>query len=163
MMFFLMKQVQKWLGGKVGIMPGSDMLGAVKEAEAAGIRLAFIDRDIAITMQRLGKVPWTEKAKLVLFMVKGLTIDSLLAKAGRGKRVQLDLKKVPPRELINEVLVVLKKEFPNLYRVLVRERDLYMARRLAGLSLRYERIVAVVGAAHSPGLLEMLKGGTRER
>ena len=79
MMFFLMKQVQKWLGGKVGIMPGSDMLGAVKEAEAAGIRLAFIDRDIAITMQRLGKVPWTEKAKLVLFMIKGLTIDSLLA------------------------------------------------------------------------------------
>ena len=52
----------------------------------------------------------------------------------------------------------MKREFPGLYKALVAERDMYMARRLAGLSGGFERIVVVVGAAHLPGLQRMLGG-----
>ena len=89
-MYWIMKRVQSWLGGRVGIMPGSDMIKAVRVAEYEGAHVEFIDRDIGITMERLRRVSWREKAKLILFLVKGLTIDSLLARAGRGRVVKLD-------------------------------------------------------------------------
>ncbi len=155
-MFFVMKRVQSWLGKKVGIMPGSDMLSAVKAAEKEGVHVAFMDRDMAITLDRLSRVSWREKARLLLFLLRGLTLDTFLAKAGRGRSVRLDLRKVPPKDLIREVMGVLSREFPGIHRVLVSERDMYMARRLAGLSTRFEKIIAVVGAAHAPGLQRLL-------
>jgi pheromone shutdown protein TraB len=156
LMLFLMKRVQGWLGKKVGIMPGSDMLKAVRTAERRGYHVEFIDRDIALTLGRLKGVTWREKAKLFLFLLKGLTIDSALARAGRSRQTAIDLRKVPPRKVIDEAISVLRKEFPGIHRVLVSERDSYMARRLLGLSQFYGKIVAVVGAAHAPGLLRIL-------
>jgi pheromone shutdown-related protein TraB len=150
LMFLVMKKVQSWLGKKVGIMPGSDMINAVRTAEKEAIPIAFIDRDIGITLERLRRVSWKEKARLLVFLFKGLTVDSLMAK--QGKKVKLDLRKVPPKELIEDVMDVLSRKFPGIYKVLVVERDNYMARRLAGLSLKFGKTVAVVGAAHVPGL-----------
>jgi pheromone shutdown protein TraB len=155
-MFWIIKRLQSWLGNKVGIMPGSDMLKAVRVAEAEGVHVEFIDRDIGITLDRIRSISRREKAKLVVFLIKGLTIDSMLARAGRRRVVRLDLRRVPSSKLVKEILGVMKREFPEMYRSLVAERDLYMARRLAGLTHRFERIVAVVGAAHAPGLQELL-------
>ncbi len=154
--FYLMKLIQTRIGSKVGIFPGSDMLSAVREAEKAGIHVEFIDRHIGVTLQRIQAVSWKEKAKMVLFMVKGLTLDSLLSRIGRAKIIQFDPNKVPPKELILEILGILEREFPGLHMALVKERDVYMARRLAGLTQRYEKIVAVVGAGHAPGMQRLL-------
>ena len=158
--FFVMKKIQSWLGKRVGIIPGSDMLSAVRAAEREGIHVAFMDRDMGITLDRLSRISWREKTKLFLFLLKGLTLDTLLAKAGKGRSVRLDLRKVPPRKLIEEVMEVLSREFPGIYRVLLKERDIYMARRLAGLSTRFEKIIAVVGTAHAPGLQRLLSRKT---
>ncbi len=154
--FLVLKKVQSWLGRKVGIMPGSEMLRAVRVAEQEGVHVEFIDRDIGLTLQRLRRVSWREKAKLVFFLFRGLTLDSVMAKSGKGRIVRLDLRRVPPRELIEEVMGILRREFPGMYRALVAERDAYMARRLMGLSGRFEKIVAVVGAAHATGLKRIL-------
>jgi pheromone shutdown protein TraB len=156
-MFYMFKKVSEWLGKMAGIMPGSDMLSAVKAAEDEGVRVAFIDRDIRLTLQGLTGVPWKEKAKLMTYLVKGLTLDRLLAKAGRAKTVEFDLAKVPPKEIIQEVRETMRKEFPNIYSVLLTERDKFMARQLVKLSERFEKIVAVVGAAHEPGIKRILQ------
>lgn len=155
-MFFVMRRIQSWLEKKSGIMPGSDMLKAVRVAEREGVHVEFIDRDIGITLQRIGGISWRERMRLVLFMVKGLTVDSLFARLGRKERVEIDLRKVPKKELVRDMLKLMGKEFPGLYRVLVTERNLYMARRLAGLSHGYDKIVAVVGAAHASGIQELM-------
>jgi pheromone shutdown-related protein TraB len=156
LMFFVLKKVQSWLGRKVGIMPGSEMLRAVRIAERGGLHVEFIDRDIGLTLDRLRRVSWREKAKLLLFLFKGLTIDSLLARAGFGKTVKIDLKKLPPSELIHQVMGIFKKEFPAMYRALVSERDAYMARRIVELLRTYHKIVVVVGAAHAIGIKKRL-------
>ncbi len=156
LMFIVLKRVQSWLGRKVGIMPGSEMLRSVRVAEQEGVHVEFIDRDIGLTLQRMNGVSWREKAKLIFFLFRGLTLDSVMARAGRGRVVRLDLNRVPPRELIEGVMGILRKEFPGIYRALVAERDAYMARRLTDLSGRFERIVAVVGAAHATGLRRIL-------
>lgn len=151
-----MRLIQTRIGSKMGIFPGSDMLEAVREAEKTGIHVEFIDRHIGVTLQAIQAVSWREKAKLILFMVKGLTLDSMLSRIGKAEVIQFDPSKVPPKELIMEILEVLKKEFPGLHRALVSERDLYMARRLAGLTHEHEKIVAVVGAGHVPGIQGLL-------
>lgn len=156
-MFYLLRKVSEWLGKMAEIMPGSDMLSAVKAAEEEGVRVAFIDRDIRLTLQGLTGVPWKEKAKLMTYLVKGLTLDRLLAKAGRAKTVEFDITKVPPNKFIQEVMETMEKEFPNIYRVLLTERDRFMARQLIKLSERFEKIVAVVGAAHEPGIKRILQ------
>lgn len=155
-MFFVMKSMQSWLEKKSGIMPGSDMFKAVRVAEREGVHVEFIDRDIGVTLGRIGRISWRERMRLVLFLVKGLTVDSLLARMGRKERVEIDFRKVPKKELVRDMLRIMEKEFPGMYRVLVTERNLYMARRLARLSHGYEKIVAVVGAAHASGIQELM-------
>jgi pheromone shutdown protein TraB len=155
LMFIILKKLQSWLGRKVGILPGSEMLRAVRLAEQEGIHVEFMDRDIALTLERLKRVSWREKAKLLLFLFRGLTLNSIMARTGQGK-FRLDLRRLPPRELIEEIMETLMKEFPGIYRALVAERDDYMARRLTGLSGSFDNIVAVVGAAHASGLQRIL-------
>jgi pheromone shutdown protein TraB len=150
------KKVQDWLGRKVGVMPGTEMLEAVKMAEEGGIHVEFIDRDIGITVQRIAAIPWTEKARLILSLVGGVALGGVAARLSRNP-VKLDLRKVPPPELVEQVVASMKTGFPALYRALVQERDSYMARRLASLSGVHESIVAVVGAAHARGIRSRLE------
>lgn len=156
LMFFVLKKVQSWLGRKVGIMPGSEMLRAVRIAERGGLHVEFIDREIGLTLDRLRRVNRKEKAKLLLFLFKGLTLDSLLARAGLGKQVKIDLKRLPPEELVQEILGIFKKEFPGMYKAIVSERDAYMATRIVDLLRTYQKIVVVVGAAHAIGIKKRL-------
>ena len=70
---------------------------------------------------------------------------------------EFDLEKVPIDAVVDALLDTIKRVSPNLYQVLIAERDLYMARALADLSRRYGKIVVVVGLGHRKGILEELK------
>ena len=49
---WLLAYVQKKIGDDMGVKPGAEMLSAIEEAEASGARVALIDRDIQVTLQR---------------------------------------------------------------------------------------------------------------
>ena len=57
------------------------------------------------------------------------------------------------------MMAYVKKRYPNLYLVLVHERNIYMARNLIGLMKQYpdEKIVAVVGAGHEEAMMNIIK------
>jgi len=146
--------LQKYLGEKVGMAPGSDMKVAIVEARKIGATVALIDRDIRITVHRLSiKVPLTEKLKLVGFLLVGWMMPS-----ERRRIKNLDLKKVPEEDVLEEVIAQLKNKFPKLYTVLVKERDAYMARNIMHLKTQFpaEQILVVVGAGHKKGLGKIL-------
>lgn len=155
-LYWVLKSLQSWIGKKMGILPGSEMVEAVDVARKAGIKVALIDRDIRITVTRMNQIPWTEKANLLLFLFKGMIIDYPLMKLGRGGQ-KIDLNKVPPKEIINEAMNTMKKEFPHLYRILVTERDKFMSARLKDMSKKFKKIVVVIGAGHMDGITKMLK------
>jgi pheromone shutdown protein TraB len=48
------------------------------------------------------------------------------------------------------------KKFPTIKRVLIDERNMYMVQKLVGISGQHERVVAVVGDGHVPGLSKLL-------
>lgn len=141
----------KKLGAKVGVTPGSDMLGAVKAARKVDAKIALIDQDIEITLKRFSKVlTWREKWSFFVDLMKGVFFR---------KGVTFDLSKVPPKELIKKLLNEVKVRYPNVYHVLVEERNHFMAKKLALLAKQNsdQLIIAVVGAGHEEELVILTK------
>jgi pheromone shutdown-related protein TraB len=154
LVYWLMKNLQKSLGEKTGIIPGSEMVGAVDIASENHIKVAFIDRDIGLTFARMSRIPWSERLKLAWFLVKGF-LAIIFSKIYKGKHV-FDLSKVPPKQVIDEAMALLRREFPNIHRVLVSERDEIMASKIINLTKEFDCIVVVAGAGHYDGLRKRL-------
>ncbi len=139
------------LGSQVGVSPGSEMVEAVKTAKSAGSKIALIDQDIEITLRRFSNaITWKEKWRFFVDIVKGIFFR---------KTVKFDLAKVPSRKIIKELLDEVKVRYPNVYRVLVDERNHFMAERLAWLAFNHpdSLIIAVVGAGHEEELVVLVK------
>ena len=58
-------------------------------------------------------------------------------------------------DLLSEILEEGEAYFPNISKVLIHERNLYMMYRMHQIGVEGERIVCAVGAGHVPGIKEM--------
>ncbi len=142
--------IEKKLGKKVGVFPGEEMIKAVKTAQTIGANIAVIDRPIQITLKRFGKaLTWKEKGRFVADLFKGFL----------GKGVKFDLRKIPSHELVKKLIDEVKTRYPNIYKVLIEERNVYMAKQIVKLLYKYPdaKIVVVVGIGHEEGLRNLLK------
>ena len=142
---------ERKLGAKVGVSPGSEMLKAISLAQKAGAKVALIDQDIEITLRRFSRaLSWKEKLTFLGDLFKGIVLR---------KGVQFDLARVPSQKVISRLIEDVKKRYPNIYRVLVKERNEFMAQKLARIIQNYpeERIIAVVGAGHEKEIAQLLK------
>ena len=143
--------VQKKLGKLVGTAPGSDMLEAVKLAKKNMMKIALIDQDIEITLRRFSNtLSWRERFRFVWDIIKGAVMPK--AELRRYGLDKIDLTRVPPEQLIKKMTLQLKKRYPNVYNVLIRERNQHMIKQLKQLSEQYPVIVAVVGAGHKEAI-----------
>jgi pheromone shutdown-related protein TraB len=143
---------QKKLGEIVGIKPGSDMKTAVKLAKKNKIKIALIDQEIGLTLARFSRYfSWKEKWQVVK--------DFFSALIGRGDIVKFDLRKVPSDTVIKNLLEEVKRKYPNVYRVLVVERNHVMANMLYHISQKEpeKKILGVVGAGHIEGMVKILR------
>ena len=147
MMHGLLARFQRYIGEKTGMMPGEEMLYAYERAKREDLEIYLIDRDLRITLSRIGDVSRKEKAKafaMIPFSLMG----------GR-----FDYTSIPDPEEIEKVSEIFREKFPQLHQVLLEERDIYMADSLKAVREEHqdESIVAVVGAAHRKGLEDRLK------
>jgi len=139
----ILSLLQKCLSRQIGIFPGSEMLEAIRLARRKNIPVALIDQPIQETIRNLRQVPLSEKVKLLLFSLPAPFL---------GRRIRVD-------ELTNPVtLSALMEAFrsraPVAYRVLVTDRNKYMALQLKHTTSG--NILAVVGAGHAPGIQKIL-------
>lgn len=145
--------VETKLGRMVGVKPGSEMIIAIKLAKSLKVQVALIDRDIRLTIKKLLKsITWKERWNFIVDIFKGI----FYAK----KELQMfDLRKVPPEKLIEKLLAKTKVRYPSFYKVLVAERDAYMAKVLNKLITDNPdiEIVAVVGAGHEKGIIKHIR------
>ena len=71
--YWMLSYVQARLGDRFDIEPGSDMKAAIERAEALGIDVALVDRDIQVTIQRFwARLSAFEKLKLAGSLAVGL-------------------------------------------------------------------------------------------
>jgi len=142
---------EKKLGAKVGVSPGAEMLRAVAAAQKTGARIALIDQDIDVTLKKISHaLTWKEKWNFAKDLFKGVVLR---------KGIKIDLSKVPSQKLIEKLMNDVKKRYPSIYKVLVHERNKYMAKKLAKITQYHPDayIIAVVGAGHEKEMTKLLK------
>ena len=143
---------EKKLGKLVGVAPGSEMKKAVMLAKKNKIKIALIDQDIEITLKRLSKsLTWKEKRNFVVDIIKAIFVRKTI--------IEFDLTKVPSRNVIKKLVGQVKKRYPNIYKVLIEERNSIMAENLRKIMETYpdKKILAIIGAGHEDDILRLIK------
>jgi len=140
---------QRRLGKQLGVKPGAELLAGVNAARAKGIPVALIDRDVAITLKRT----WAN-----LGAVKRTLLGaSLVVGALRSSKItQQAVEELKEKKALSEVLDELAKAMPEVKGPLIDERDQYLASKLVDAGLGRKKVLAVVGAAHVPGIMREL-------
>lgn len=152
LIYWILKRFQGYFGDKMGVLPGSEMLKGVELAKEFNLPFAFIDQPIGRTFFGIRKIPVSEKLRIFWLLIKavfGLAYPF-------GKKVEIDLSKVPPKNLIEQAMGYFRKELPGFYKILVEDRNRVMARNLKELSKKFDKIVCVIGAGHEKGMMANL-------
>lgn len=139
---------QKKLGGKLGVTPGSELLEAARAAEELGIPVRLCDRDVRVTLRRA----W---ASMGFFKKNALLAVLLESLFDRSELDEAELRRLRSQDVLSELMKELGDAMPEVKRVLIDERDAFLAERMRQAPGR--RIVAVVGAGHVEGILEALR------
>jgi len=154
---YIFAQIAGFVQGKVGKMlnvdPGVDMKTAYLIARDKKIPTALIDQDIRITLRKFSQLGFRKK----ISMFSSLFIKSL--KKENREKLQFDIKAgVPDEKVIVEMLSIVEKEVPDMYKILIDDRNKYMCKKLLDLRKSHEGpIMAVVGAGHVAGMQKILE------
>ncbi len=139
---------QKRLGDKLGVLPGSEMLEAIRMAEKHSVPVHLADRDVRVTMRRAWRTtPFWRKSLLLSSMLLGIFDTTEVSEE--------EIKNLKKQDVLSEMMKELGDEVPTLKAVLIDERDKYLAKKV--LETPGTRTVAVVGAGHVAGMLRTLE------
>jgi len=146
----LMLAFQRMVGQRVGSRPGEEMLAAIEAAKEVDAEVVLVDRDITTTLRRaLDEMSLGEKYGILKELVSP---DDEVLQTEVGEL--LDTYK--DGDAILELVDQLRDMSPGAHRVLLAERDAYMARRIQAAA-KESSVVAVVGAAHANGIATHLR------
>ena len=149
-----MASYQKKLGNKLGVTPGAELLAADQAAKDRQIPISLCDRDIRITLRRAWKSTSLWK--------KGYLVTSLLASIFDDTEISEEkLNELKRKDVLTELMDELGQALPDLKRVLIDERDIYLAEKIK--SSPGKRIVAIVGAGHIHGIVREMAIDNRQR
>jgi len=138
---------QKRMGLHTGVKPGAELAAAAQDAEESGIAVSLIDREIRTTLLRAWrKTGWWKRLSLISTLFASLFEDQ--------KMSEEELARLRESDTLSAMLDEMATMLPSVKRILVDERDLYMAHQLT--LAQGEKILAVVGAAHLGGMLKQL-------
>ena len=151
-LFFIAQLVlssyQKRIAKKLGIKPGAEFKKAIDLAEETNAKLVLADRNITITLKRIaGKLTFWDKIKL---------FSSLFFFGKEEKNIDEEkIKEIKESDNLTVLIEEMGKVMPAIKTVLLDERNIYLAAKIK--ENLGKKNVAVVGAAHVPGILECLK------
>jgi len=146
---------QRRIGASLGVKPGAELLAAVEAARAAGIPVVLIDRDINITLKRTWRnLGLWKRSMLLSSLVVGFDDKDEAARAKTDEPITAEtIEGLKEPKALSEMLSELGRVVPQIKGPLIDERDQYMASLLAEAGTDRRTVVAVVGAAHVPGML----------
>lgn len=134
---------QNRLAKQFGIKPGAEMIQGIESAKELNADLVLADRNIQTTFSRIwGKIGFKGKAMLLLSIFAGIFSKEDISEE--------ELEKMKSQDMIDSMLQEFTNSFPRLKEPLIDERDQYLAQKIKHAP--GEKIVAVLGAAHVPGI-----------
>lgn len=146
LLVWLISHLEQGLGEEMGVIPGEEMLVAIQAGKEIGSKIFFVDQPLPITLQRFQSIG-LEKNRLIIELVKGIL--------GAEKDIRyslLDLE-TKPNDILPGLMGTLHKKFPSISRILIHERDAYIANRIISLLKTFPgKICAVIGLGHLKGI-----------
>lgn len=139
---------QKRIAEQFDIQPGQEMIQGIRSAEDVGAKLVLADRNIQITFSRIWKnVGFSGKMKLLMQIIYSIFSNEDITEE--------ELEKMKSRDMLDSMLEEFTQNFPRLKKPLIDERDQYLAQKIR--KAPGQKIVAVLGAAHVPGVKEEIR------
>lgn len=140
---------QKRMGMQTGVKPGAELAMAALTAEERGMEVELVDRNIRTTLLRV----WRKTGLWNKTKVMAALFGSLFEKQELD---EIELAKLRESDTLSSMLDEMGKLLPSVKQILVDERDVHMAYHIRNAP--GEKILAVVGAAHLPGIIKHLQG-----
>ena len=139
---------QKRMGLQTGVKPGAELAAAAQTAEERGMEVELVDRNIRTTLLRV----WRKTGLWNKIKVMVSLFGSLFEKQELDEE---ELAKLRESDTLSSMLDEMGKLLPSVKQILVDERDTYMAYHIRNAP--GEKVLAVVGAAHLPGIVRLLQ------
>lgn len=144
----ILSSYQKRIAESFDINSGQEMINAISVSKEIGANLVLADRDIKTTFLRIfRKMSLWEKIKLIYGLILSFFDDEELTEE--------DLENLKEGDFIENALLEISQDFPDLKTYLVDERDIYLSQKIK--NAKGEKIVAVVGAAHMNGIIKNIE------
>lgn len=143
LMNLMLASFQKKIAEKFDVLPGQEMINALEAGEETGAKIIPVDREIQVTLSRVWRSMgiW-EKIKLMFQLVFSLGSSDDITEE--------DIEQMKKEDILKVLLADVKKSHPVVEKILIDERDQFLTESLR--QVHGERIVAVVGAGHVPGI-----------
>ncbi|AJF06180.1 conjugal transfer protein TraB [Geoalkalibacter subterraneus] len=138
---------QKRMGLQTGTRPGAEMAAAAEAAEKLGLQVELVDRSIRTTLLRV----WRKTGFWKKTQIMASLVASLFEKSEINEE---ELARLRQSDTLSAMLEEMSRMLPSVKSILVDERDLFMAHHIR--KAPGKRIVAVLGAAHIPGIKRLL-------
>ncbi|MUK88292.1 TraB family protein [Ornithinibacillus sp. L9] len=139
---------QKRMAKQFGISPGQEMIQGIESAKDIDAELVLADRNIQITFSRIWRgIGLKGKAMLLTQVVASIFTKETITEE--------ELEKMKSQDMIDSMLHEFTESFPRLKKPLIDERDQYLAQKIK--EAPGKKVVAVLGAAHVPGIKEEIK------
>ena len=157
----ILSYMQNKIGEDLDVQPGSEMISAIEAVEELNnaqeedeegnkftCRIALIDRDINITLQRvLNNLSFIEKLKFGYALIGSFFSSD-------DEVDEISIEELKSADLIDEMMEEFKDTAPGVYDALVNERDQYLAGSI--MNIPEDQVIAVVGAGHREGIIHYL-------
>ncbi|MEZ4527300.1 MAG: TraB/GumN family protein [Desulfobacterales bacterium] len=139
----MLASFQRRIAGKLDVKPGQEMLTAIESGESLGAQIHLADRDIRVTLSRVWRMMGFWDKMKILFQL-------ILSLGEIGDISEEDIEKMKQQDILESLLADVGKSLPVLKHILIDERDEYLAAKIR--TAPGQKIVAVVGAGHVPGI-----------
>jgi pheromone shutdown-related protein TraB len=144
----VLSSYQKKLGEKLGVMPGTELMVAVQTANENNIPVELCDREVRVTLRRAWhSMNLWQKSKFLSVGLGGLFEKQELTEE--------KLSELRNKDVLSEMMDEIGKAMPVLKKVIIDERDRYIAQKMKNSAGK--KIVSVVGAGHVKGILKFLE------
>lgn len=144
----VLSSYQKKLGEKLGVTPGTELLEAANTAKDLNLPIELCDREVRITLKRAwNSMSFWQKIKLLAGGLGGIFEKQELSEE--------KLAELRSKDVLSEMMDELGKAMPVLKKVIIDERDKYIAQKMK--ESEGDKIVSVVGAGHVNGIVSALE------
>lgn len=143
----ILSSFQRRMASHLNSQSGGEMIEAIHQAKTHNKELVLADRSISITFSRIyGSLSFFAKIKMIYNIISSLFDNQELS--------EKDLSNLQKQETIDAAMHEISANFPEVKRILVDERDQYLAHRIK--SAKGHTVLAVLGAAHIEGVSKNL-------